>query len=190
MKTASRGFLVKILLDCMKFLQPVLKRVALHREEARKSSKELPTTYFGAVLKSAEAKKTTGSFIPEILLETNNWTFYVQFSYVQNLHIFCLRWETARAGHIKTPYPLSTPQCKPSGHHAKRSRIFLSAFLFYPSKAMEGTAGAPGELAGWPSRFQQERMVLLRTGEVWNIMVLIRNSEKIQIIKMITYTPK
>lgn len=85
METPSGGFSVKILLDCsIKFLQPVLKRV-LHREEARKPSKELLTSYFRAVLESAKAKKTIGSSIPEVLLETNNWTFYVQSSHVQNL---------------------------------------------------------------------------------------------------------
>lgn len=54
------------------------KRVVLHREVAKKPCKKQLVIYFRAVLESAKAKKMVGSSIPEILLETNNWTFCVQ----------------------------------------------------------------------------------------------------------------
>lgn len=121
-------------------------------------------------MECAKAKKTVSSSIPEILLETNNWTFLCSIftcskpSVSQGTSAPDTRQPEKDA--LKHRTPLSVPQCKSSGHHEKWSHVFLSAFLFYPLKATEVTAGAPGELTGRLCCFQHERTALFRAGEV------------------------
>lgn len=139
MTIVSRRFSAKTLLITVWNSRSLCsKRVVLHREEARKTSKEVLTTYFGVILQSARAKKIISSSIPDILLETNHWNFHIQFSRMWSLpfhraHRFCPRWETDTEGYIKhytlslqsaASFTLSTPQHTSSSNCAKPSYIF------------------------------------------------------------------